>query len=100
MSRAATSIITVTSVGLVKASDDLERTGLVGWVTIAVNDGLMVDGIALRRLRSGGLALSYPVRKDGSGKSHPIVRPLNEEVRRAVEGQIFKQLGLTQTVRP
>ena len=95
-----TSTITVTSVGIVAAPDHLERTGLVGWITIAINDGLMIDGIALRRLRSGELALSYPARKDGSGKSHPIVRPLNEDVRRAIEAQVFEQLGIAQKVRP
>ena len=82
----------VTSLGVVCASDADRDRGLLGWVTIAVNNALMIDGIALRRTRDGRLALSYPTRTDRQGKRRPIVRPLDDETRLALERQVLDQL--------
>ena len=61
----------VTAVRLVPAR---RTNGLVGYLSLRVA-GLHLDGLTLRRTRSGRLAVSFPVRRDGSGRRHPIVRP-------------------------
>ena len=68
--------------------------GLLGWVSFQLEPGLLVDGVALRRSLSGDLVFSWPARKDGAGKLHHHVRPLDDESRRSVEGQLLEELRL------
>lgn len=68
--------------------------GLIGWVSFRLEPGLIVDGVALRRSFDGDLVFSWPARKDGAGKLHHHVRPLDDESRQAVEGQLLYELRL------
>jgi DNA-binding cell septation regulator SpoVG len=88
--------LTVTSAGIVYASEPDNCRGLIGYITLAFNDALMVDGITLRRTRDGAYRLSFPERTDGRGRRHPIVRPLTAEDRASIEGQVFDQLGIKE----
>ncbi len=73
------------------ASSPADRAkGLLGWVRCLVGEALVVDGIAVRRTRSGRLTLSYP---RGRGKCPPV-RPLDDEARRAIERQILEAIDL------
>ena len=87
--------LTVTSAGIVNASESDNRRGLVGYITVAFNDSLMVDGITLRRTQAGAYRLSFPERTDGQGRRHPIVRPLTAADRESIETQVFEQLGIS-----
>lgn len=69
------------------------RTGLLGWVSFTLGD-LLLDGIAVRRARDRRLVLSYPQRTDSYGNRHPVVRPLDDAARRAIESAVFRALGL------
>lgn len=92
--------ITISSVAFTKAGDADVRTGLLGYVTCILNDALMLDGITLRRTADGRLALSYPSRRDGRGRQHPLVRPIGDAVRRDLERQVFAQLGIEEGATP
>jgi DNA-binding cell septation regulator SpoVG len=83
----------ITSVTLTPASADLISRGLLGWITCTLDHSLVLDGIALRRTRTGRLALSWPARRDGAGRDHPVVRPLHDHARHLLEQQILGQLG-------
>ena len=83
----------VTSVSLTLASPELRSTGLLGWIRCELDHSLVLDGIALRRTRTGRLALSWPARRDGTGRDHPVVRPLHDHARHLLERQILDQLG-------
>ena len=92
--------IQLTSIAFTAAPPAEVRTGLLGWVTCVVNDGLLLDGVTLRRTRDDRLTLSYPARRDSTGQQHHVVRPINDEARRAVEAQVFRALGIEQEVAP
>lgn len=69
------------------------HTGLLGWASFTLGD-LHLDGVAVRRTRDGRLTLSFPERRDARGGRHPIVRPLDDAARRAIEEAVFRALGL------
>ena len=80
--------IVVSSIRYVPAGPEDQQRGLLGWVSCAL--GLIrVDGIAVRRTLSGRLALSFP---RGRGR-HPVVRPLNDEARLAIEEAVLASIG-------
>ena len=84
----------ITSIAFVNASAEHIRTGLLGWITCVMNDMLMLDGITLRRTQAGRLTLSYPARRDGAGRQHHVVRPIDDDARRDIEEQVFRALGI------
>lgn len=92
--------LTLTSVGLTTASPTEIRTGLLGWLTVVVNDAILLDGVTLRRTRDGRLALSYPSRTDARGRRHHVVRPIDDAARREIERQVLERLRLAQEATP
>ncbi len=77
-----------------QASPDLIEKGLLGYLTVTMNDAVIVDGITLRRTAEDRLTLSFPERRDGQGRPHPIVRPVNDHARRDFEAQVLAALGM------
>lgn len=76
----------------IRGSEADLASGLVGYLSLFVGN-LVVDGVTLRRTRSGRLALSFPIRTRSSGERHSLVRPVDDEARRAIERMIFAELG-------
>ena len=82
----------VTAVRFTPAPAGDARQGLLGFVAARI-DGLQVDGIALRRTLSGRLDLRYPERRGGNrDRAHPVVRPVDEPTRQAIEAQVMAAL--------
>jgi hypothetical protein len=54
---------------------------------------LELDSVTLRRTAAGRLALSFPERKDCSGRRHPLVPPLSDGARVDLEAQVFELLA-------
>ncbi len=92
--------IRIGNVRFTASSPKENESGLVGWVSCSVNGGLHLDGLALRRTADDRLMLSFPARRDGSGRQHFYVRPLDERTRREIESQIFRALNLEEGVAP
>lgn len=69
---------------------------MIGWVACTLNGSIRLDGLALRKTASGRLALSFPARRDATGKQHFYSRPLDDRSRREIEYEVFKALGLEQ----
>lgn len=86
----------VSDVRFVDARDSEMRTGLVGWVSCILNRAVYVDGIALRRTAAGRFTLSFPCRRDGSGRRRPVLRPVDDLARRTFEAQVFAALGIEE----
>ncbi len=83
------------------AAPDAERAlGLLGWVSFLLNGAVKLDGITLRRTRAGDLVLSFPERRDASGKQHAYIRPISDAARRDVERQVFAALRLQFSTAP
>ena len=78
------------------AATEQRAQGLLGWLCVVINGSLQLDAIAVRRTRAGELTLAFPQRRDSAGRRHPYIRPLSTEVRRGIERQVFKTLGLAK----
>ena len=72
----------------VRGSDKDIRGGLLGFVSVFYGD-LVLDGITVRRTADGRLTLSFPQRRDGRGRSHPLFRPVDDAARLRLEKAIF-----------
>ena len=82
------------------APPHLADRGLIGFISAVVNDSLELDGLALRRtLGDGRITLSFPARRDRSGQQRAYFRPVGDDVRREIERQILRALGLEEEVR-
>lgn len=90
----------VSGVQFVSAGPEARASGLLGWIRCTLNDGVRLDGIALRRTAEGRHVLAFPERRDGAGRRHPYIRPLDDDARRDFEGQILDALGLDGGGRP
>jgi hypothetical protein len=69
-------------------------TGLLGYVSFGLNDGVRIDGVTLRRTRHGKLSLSFPTKRRVTGKQFFCVRPLDATAHKQIEEQVFQALGL------
>lgn len=90
----STAPLVISDVALVAASFSLRKRGLAGWLSLTINGALRVDGVCLRQTADGRATLSFPSRRDGAGRDHPILRPLDDEARRQIEAEVFRALGL------
>jgi DNA-binding cell septation regulator SpoVG len=80
-----------------KGSDDDVRTGLLGFISVFMGD-VIVDGITVRKTADGRITLSFPERRDRLGRRHPIVRPVDDAARRAIEKAILGTAIITEAV--
>ena len=55
--------------------------------------------LSLRRTQAGRLALSFPARRDGSGREHFYIRPIDDDARREIENAVFTALRLEEDTR-
>jgi DNA-binding cell septation regulator SpoVG len=83
----------ITQVHLSAARDEELRKGTLGRVRMVVN-GLVVQGVCLRRTLDGRLTLVYPARRDDDGERLVVVRPIDDDARLAIEVQVFTALGI------
>ena len=75
----------ITDVQLTAVRPADARTGLLGFITCTLNDRVRLDGITLRRTRTGRLALTFPARRDRRGHEHAYVAPLDDAARREID---------------
>lgn len=91
--------VRVSDVRLIAAAEHDVARGLLGFISFVLGGTLRIDGVTLRRGRNGRLSLSFPERRDGQGRAHPILKPLDESVRREIERQVFAALAIEDDVR-
>ena len=56
--------------------DDVVR-GLCGWAS-AIVGAFRIDGIGIRTTTAGDMRVTMPSRKDGAGRLHAIVMPVED----------------------
>jgi DNA-binding cell septation regulator SpoVG len=83
----------ITGIRFTPSSDVDRERGLLGFIRCVIDGRLVLDGITLRRTLDNRLTLSFPEREDGLGRRHPIIRPVDDEARRAIEAAILGSLG-------
>lgn len=84
--------LVLSDVGFVPGGPEDVRSGLLGYVGFVVGGTLRVDCLTLRRTAQGRLALSFPARRDRRGRDHHVVRPLDDQSRREIEGLVLTAL--------
>jgi len=89
----------IANVRFVAAPREEVKRGLLGWVSLVLNDAVQLDGLTLRRTLEGRLTLSFPARRDAAGCQHAFVRPLDNASRCEIEAQVFRALGYQGVIR-
>jgi hypothetical protein len=84
----------VSEIRFLPATATERATGLLGFVSFLINDGLRLDGITVRKTLAGDVRLSWPVRTASTGGRHPLIRPVTDEARRDMEAQVLGALGI------
>lgn len=84
--------MSISELRFTRANDEMQRTGVLGFVKLVVDRWLVLDGIAVRRTAQGAFVLAFPERRDKSGRSHPIVHPIDDESREQIEQLVLDQL--------
>ncbi|MCA9300446.1 MAG: septation protein SpoVG family protein [Phycisphaerales bacterium] len=87
-------MIDLTDLRFTSAPPHLRASGLLGWVRFVTLDGLVIDGVGVRRTREGIFALSFPERTSRDGTRHAIVRPVDDRTRREIEDAVFDALDI------
>ena len=83
--------ICVSDVRLVRGTPNDAERGLLGYVGLTVNGSFRIDGLTLRRMRSGRIGVAFPRHRGG-------FRPLDDDARRAIEAQVLAALYLPPEV--
>lgn len=84
----------ISDVQFTSAPEDLRETGIIGFLKFVVEPGILIDGTAVRRTRDGRWTLSFPRRVAQRGTEHYVIAPINDEVRREIEREVFAALGI------
>ncbi len=71
-----------------RAPRRLARTGLLAWVRGRLGK-VEIDGIAVRRSRTGRRRVTWPARRDRVGRQHRYVWLADAVARREIERQIL-----------
>ena len=85
--------MTISNVRFSSAPASDVDSGLLGWLSFDLDD-LRLDSVALRRTTHGRLTLSFPSRRDSSGRRHHIVRPVDDDARQEIERQIIAAIRI------
>lgn len=67
--------------------------GIVAWVGFVLDRGVVVDGVAIKRVSNGSLDVVWPGHRDAWGKIHHHVLPAGESVREAIEAELLERLA-------
>lgn len=91
--------VELTDIRFSPASPRDAAIGLLGYVALTVAGTLRLDGIAVRRTRSGRLALAFPAPTSSSGRRRELVRPVDAAARERIECLVLRaverELGTT-----
>ena len=64
--------------------------GLIAFASLTIDDGLLLDSIAIYRKLGGGLRLLYPSKRVKSSEV-TVFHPLNREISKQIENAIFEE---------
>jgi DNA-binding cell septation regulator SpoVG len=67
----------------------LRDQGVRCFARVVIENTISVDGLTVRTVQGGGPIVTWPERKDSTGRHHAIVRILDEDTREAVERAVL-----------
>ena len=68
------------------------RSGLIGYLTVELAGGLVIEGATLRRSRAGLRSVSFPQNRKG----YPYLWLRTRSARLDLEHQVFQKLGIVE----
>ncbi|HET8692786.1 MAG TPA: hypothetical protein VFM30_11685 [Steroidobacteraceae bacterium] len=74
------------------APSHLEGTGFLGHVRARL--GPVVIDLVVRRTAAGRLTVVFPTRRDGRGREHAVISPIDRAAREAIRQQVLAAAGL------
>jgi DNA-binding cell septation regulator SpoVG len=80
----------ISDLRLVAASESDRASGLLYFATFAL--GPLEVHVTVRSTREGRIVLSFPSRHDRAGRQWPLVRPINDDARRAIEEAVVAKV--------
>lgn len=89
----------ITNVQLHRASEEKRSTGLLYWASCRVDGRWALNGLAIRRTLKGATVVTFPSRRDSTGRDRPYITPLDAETREAVEEALLEELLWLRTQR-
>lgn len=75
----------ISDVKLTAASATHRERGLLYWARVRFDDRWEINSLTVRRTMAGKVVVTWPTRRDGSGREHPIVRALDDAARTELE---------------
>ncbi len=75
----------------VAVPERLRRTGVRCFALVALEATLSIDGLTVRVTSTGCAVVTWPARKDSSGRHHRIVRIFDQEMREAIERAVLAE---------
>jgi DNA-binding cell septation regulator SpoVG len=85
-------VTAISEVRFVPSFPEEQAAGLLGWTSFNLSGALRIDGVSVRRTREGRIYLSFPRRRDGSGREHDVLTPLDRRAREEIEAQVLSAL--------
>lgn len=82
----------ISRVRIVPATGESKLNGLVGWLSFVIDGGLIADGVAVRKTADGRLVFVWPAKHDQYGRTHHVLRPVDDDAREHVEDQLLAQV--------
>ena len=83
--------ITVSEIKLRFVEDG--KDGLIAWASCVLNGTVVLNNIAVRRGRDGGLMLTYPAKQTTSGTRFYYFNPISREASAVLERAILQRLS-------
>lgn len=90
------STIEVSEVHVRLANARDRELGLLAFVGLTVGGGLRLDGLSVRRSRSGGSYVAFPFRKDAHGRERFFSKPVDDATKRAIEEAVAAEMVRVQ----
>ena len=69
------------------------RDGLIAWASCLVNNGILLNNIAIRRGRDGDLFLTYPAKRTMRGEKYNYFNPISTEAAQAIQNAVLARLA-------
>lgn len=82
-------LIRVTQIRSYPAPKHLRDEGLRCFCNVEIDGRFQVDGLAVRRTHAGAHVVTWPERRDGQRRPHPIVTILDVEARALIEQEVL-----------
>ena len=84
--------VNISNVTVTPASAADRTRGLLAFTSVTIN-GLVIDGVTVRRTLDGRVVLAFPKRRDRAGRQRSLVHPTNDRVRAVITKAVLAEMA-------